>query len=66
MTPGCWVSASDGHVEFGGGNEEKEPRKEEDKDRMNDGRNEQSCGRREIFIMKSTASEKRRGVRLFD
>jgi hypothetical protein len=62
MTPGCMVSASDGHVKFGGANEEKE----EDKDRMNDGRNEQSCGRREIFIMKSTASGKRRGVRLFD
>jgi hypothetical protein len=42
MTPGCWVSASDGHVEFGGSNEEKKSRKQEDEDRMRDGRNDQS------------------------
>jgi hypothetical protein len=34
VTPGCWVSASDGHVVVGGSNEEKEPRKQEDENRI--------------------------------
>jgi hypothetical protein len=47
---------------IGGSNEEKKPKKQEDGNRMSDGRDDQSWGRKEIFIMRPTASGRRGDV----